>query len=214
MTQRIELFFECDSKFFLKKNKKKQKALSIELFFFLLQELNRCEKNDSQNWTLLFDITQRNWTLFIIWLQKLNFFIWLKEWNLFFSNMTPRNELFFKIWLTKLNFFWIWLTELNFFFEYDSQNWTFFLNMTHRIELFFSDTTQIIELFFWYDSKNWTPFFDKTQRIELLFVENDSTNWTLFHWLKELEFLQCDTKSFFHKHDSRHLTLLKIWLKN
>ena len=139
-------------------------------------------------------VDEKNWTLFQIWLQEMIFF-------------------FEKIWLTEL-IFWLWLTELNFFFEFDSQNWTFLKRKLLKE----------LNSFFWYDSKNWTLFSDMTQRIELLFsdktrrIELLLLNTTqqsepFFYWLKELKFFQCDSKSLFRKNDSKHFTLLKIWLK-
>ena len=63
------------------------------------------------------------------------------------------------------------------FFEYDSQNWTtLFLNMTPRIDFFFSKKSQI-----------WTHF-NMTQRKWTRFPKFDSKNWTLFtKGLKELD---------------------------
>ena len=104
-----------------------------------------------------------------------------------------REVTFFEtFWEKRFNWalFSIWLKELNRFFLCNSKNWTYFSDMTHRIDLFFgmtlrielfSNMTRWNELFFKYDSKNW--IFDK----------NDSKNWIIFFWkkifLKELIFL-------------------------
>ena len=147
-----------------------------------LQELNfSFWKNDSQNWTLLFNMTRRmypsvqyyskNWTLFFEYDSK--------NWTLF-SICLNRLIIFLKKKLKELNFFWIWLKELNFFIWFrdlalfEIKN-TFFQKIerkkTHRIELskknelFFFEYDSHHWTFFGYDSKN-GPFCNTTHRIE------------------------------------------------
>ena len=170
MTQRIELFFEIDSKFF-------KWTRRIEPFFFF--------QYDSTNRTFLkcdsvCKMIQRTEPLF---LKKITQRIGLdsKTWTLCFSNLIPRTGLIFddsQTWsffleLWHKEFFWKkkkWLKELdqNFwlkemFFLYGSKKWFFvwlkemiFLNMTQRIETFF----------FEYDAENWCLFLFLPQRIE------------------------------------------------
>ena len=74
-----------------------------------------------------------------------------------------------------------------FLYKNNSKNWTLLINMTHRIEPFFSiwfkelnfwkKMSQRIELFHGYDSKNNTLFENVTRRIELFFE-----NTTLWIW--------------------------------
>ena len=87
---------------------------------------------------LLFsDMTQRIELFFLIWLKELNsfFLIWLKELNSFFL-----------IWLKELNSFFLIRLEEFWSRQYESQKWTYFLNMTQRIRLSFLE----------YDARNWT----------------------------------------------------------
>ena len=168
MTRRLELSFTNMSDrnrrnfFFLIEKKKKMTPridflkISIKklyfddsknwvLFFFEKHDSRNLTifPCDSRNWTLLSNMTHSNWILF--------FLTWLKELNPFW-NMTQRVE----------NFSWIFDSKNWIFFEYDSKIWTFFLNVTHRIEFFM---TQRIEFFQYdkdfveYDSKNRTFFF-------------------------------------------------------
>ena len=144
-------------------------------------------ENDSKNWTLHFNMTQRE-PFFLKKLKELNLFwmtqriepfcskwrkyFFLKKKKLFSMTMTQRIELFFlndskkcdsKNWVEL--FFLIWLTELNLFFYMIQRMWTFF--ETQKIEIFFVDnSTQRFEV------------FQMTQRIELFL--------NLFSmWLKE-----------------------------
>ena len=168
MTQRFFSEKNCDSKnrnffyesriepFFFWKKQHYKKKLKILIF----------QKYDSQNCNFS-----------KLWLTELNFWVWLKELNLF-ENITHRTELFFRD-----------SKELNsFFFEYDSKNWTFFWFNSKNWTLFYLTKynsenwicfymTQRIE-FFHYDSQNWTSFF----------FEKDSQNWTLFFfWIRLAE---------------------------
>ena len=163
MTQRIELFLNVIQSFFFQK----KKTVSIEhfenmtpriepIFLIWLTELKPSFQNDSKNWTLLFNMTQRieSFILFNMTHRIEPFFrLWLiefehdsKKWTIFLlRNITQRIEPFLKIWLKELNPFYnmsIWigfflniLKELN-FFEYDSKIWTFF-NVIQIIEPYF-----------------------------------------------------------------------------
>ena len=150
---------------------------------------------DPKNCTFFFECDPKNWNFLLNVTQRIESLL---------KNI--KNWIFLQIWLRIqpfLNLF-IWLEELNIFW-YDSQNWTFFLNVTQRIVIFYkkwvpewifrmwlkelSHCWKIlrIESFykydwefnpFWtfsYDSKNWT-FFDMTRRIEPFF-QYDSKNW-------------------------------------
>ena len=131
----------------------------------------------SKNWIFSVRLTELN--LFSLNMTKeldsyfLNMTQWIEQLNFF--NMTQRIGPFVRIWRKELDtsfkydskkwtFVKIWLTKLN-FFEFDPQNWTFFLNMTHRIEPFFS---------IWLKELN--PYQNMTRRIKFLI------------WLKELTF--------------------------
>ena len=83
-----------------------------------------------KNWTLLFNMTQR---------------------KCLFSSLTQRIFLFDTMYDSK--------NKLIVFGKYDSKNWTFFFNLTLRIEPFFLNVTQRIEHFSQSDSKNCFFFF-------------------------------------------------------
>ena len=208
MTQRNEPFFFSISLKELNPLKKNKVVIQrIELFLVWLQELNFFQY-DSRNWTLFLWIWPKNWTLFS--------WIWRKELNPLFLEYDAIN------WTVK--FLKYDAKNWTFFFskKYDSKKWTFVKIWLKELNLFFS-MTQRIELFFWYDSKNWT-LSDKTRRIELFFcwIRLNKLNLLLLTQKIEKNF-QCDTKSFFHKHDSKHLTFFNmthrmepffsIWLK-
>ena len=113
MTQRIE---PCVKK---KENRTLEKGL-IEFNLFLWTS-SQC---DSKSWSLFSRWREElNLSCFPIWLKELKYFLQFDSKNCFFY-MTQRVELF-------LNLTW------NFFIEYDSKNWTSFLNMTQRIDPFF-----------------------------------------------------------------------------
>ena len=181
----------------------------IEPFFNMTQRIEPSFEDVSMDWTfflrlndliLFFFKKKKKWPSRIqpfwkIWLKELNFFVLFKELNLFFENYS-QNYIFFSIWLTEM-----WL------------NWTFFFNMTQRIEpLFFLNMTPEIEPFFsaclkeielftmWLKELNF--FWILTQRIEF-FLEDDAKNWTfydpknwtLFQMIQRTNFL-----SYFSKH--------------
>ena len=143
---------------------------------------------------------------------------------------TQRTEPFFHKWLEDLNFlFQICLIEITFFFfwkkrcleelifwKYQS-NYTNFILMTQRIELFFFlKKKKLIEIeLFSHDSKNWTlfwiwlkelkkfhdfltqriePFLNMTRKSEI-FLECDSQNWT-FLLTQRNEFLFSEWQRF------------------
>ena len=139
----------------------------------------------------LFSHDSKNWTLFWIWLENLNFFL----------NVTHRIELFY--WLKEMSSFFFFQNDID-FVEYDSKNRTFVWICHQELNLFWN-FTQWIEHSAQKDSKNWTlkrlfeqqnllmnwgigPFFYLTHRIELFFRT----------WLTELNF-------FFLEYDSLRL---------
>ena len=154
----------------------------------------------SKNWGFFLNMTQRielfflqfdskNWTFFLNWTQRVEpiYWVWLKELNLFVSS----------IWLKELNFFSIWLKELN-----------VFLSMIQRIESLFEDDSKKSNFFFFeYDSMNRT-FFNLTRRIDFFF-------WKKREWLKELKFLEHESKNWIFeffwkkKNDSKNWAFLK-----
>ena len=124
MTQRFELVFECDSKYFFQKKK-----LSIEHFESMtpriepdfeklwLKELNPSFQHDSKNWTLLFNMTHRIEPFFFKMSQRIEPFL---------LNTTQRIEPFFffsnsknwNFWMTlRTEFFQMWLKKIDFFFQ-------------------------------------------------------------------------------------------------
>ena len=210
----------------------KKKTQRMELFL-----------KDSKNWTFpkntiqrtefFFNMTQRffsisdskNWSHFLNYDSQNEFFFWN-------TNTTHRTDFFFQYDLQNWTFFfWIWLffLTLNFFLntiqrseilQYDSEDSTFFSDMTQSIELFLYDALWI-ELFFkkydlthrieplfmnlfsrwlkelksFFLTQRIEPFLfsNVTQRIELFFSKclkefNLSFIWTIFTWLKELNF--------------------------
>ena len=166
--------------------------------------------------------------------------------------MTQRIELFLKMWLKELRFFFIMTQRID-FCRHESQNWTLFLrltefnlslNMTHRIELsfqydsqtwtFFFNMTHRLELFlFQYDSQNWTFSFSiwPTELMPHFEYEFNPFSmclkeFNLFSWLKEFNLLFHMTQRiepFFQKYDLQELNLLRnmtqrigrflVWLK-
>ena len=133
----------------------------IELFLIRLGKLNHFFKWRKELNLLFLECDGKNWTLFQIWLQEMNFFFFeirLTELNLFkydskilffkydskiFLHMTQRIELFF-VWLQELNFFST-MTQIIEPFEYDSKNWNFFWMW---FKDFFTKMTLSIEPFF------------------------------------------------------------------
>ena len=205
MTQRVEVFFQYDSKnwtlcfsqnvsknwiFFFKKCSKNWTSLSFELLFYMTQwiELFSIWLEELS----LFKYDSKSWTFF--------FWIWLKNLNLRLS-MTQRSDPF-----------WTWLKEVN-FFEHYSENRTLFLRRRKELNLFSKSDSKNWNLFSKYDAKNWNFFF----------FEYDSKNWTFFLiWLKEMKsekrlkelnlffFLIWLTELnlfFFHLYDSKNWTL-------
>ena len=177
------------------------------------------KKDDSKNW-FSENINQIIQTLFW-WLKELSsFFFWkdMTHRNWTFFHMTQRIEPFFEydsknwifmiFWLKELNLFWIWLENLN------------FLNVTHRIELFYwlkemSSFFQNDKDFVEYDSKNRTfvwicpkelnLFWNFTQWIEHS-AQKDSKNWTLKDYLNNKTFLWIGKLGLFFLFDSKNWT--------
>ena len=118
-------------------------------------------KNDSKNWTFLYD--SKNRTHFLMWL---------------FSKKS-KIELFSKKWPKELNFAWLGLTELDPFLEYDSENWNFFLVFLHVSKNW---------TFFKNDAENWTLFsLNMTQRIEPFFLWIRRKEFEFFYMTQKIE---------------------------
>ena len=137
----------------------------LKLFFQKLWRKEFFLKKMTQRIEPFFLYDSKNWTLFV-WLKELNpfcmtqriepFFVWRKELNPFALNMTQRIEPFFFICRKELSFFAKFWLELS----------HFFLNRTHRIELFLNDL------------QNWTSSFftNMIRRIERCVKKRDSKN--------------------------------------
>ena len=158
MTQRIEPFFEYDSK-------------NWKIFMiFWLKELN------------LFWIWLENVNFSWMWLTELNFFYRLKEMSFFFQNdkdfveYDSKNRTFVWICPKELNLFWNFTQWIEHFctkglkeldpkrlFEQQNllMNWWIgpFFSIWLKELILFSQKyhSKIIDLF-WHDSQNWTPF--------------------------------------------------------
>ena len=205
LPQRIEPFSKYGSKNWIGFSNVTQR---IELFFSDMTHRIDPFLDDPQNWTYL-NMTQGIWTFFFKYDSKI-FFLKPQRIECFF-NISQRTVFFYdsKDWFflrrKELNLFWFWLKELNLFFiwlkeyeknlfEYDSKNWTSFLNTTQRIEaIFFLNVTQKLK-FFWLKKVKklnflfWKlkidfflmtgriepVFFNMTQRIEPFFFQFDS----------------------------------------
>ena len=216
-------FFDYDS----------QKGIVL---FTLTLTIEPFSKYDPKDWTFLID--------WLIWSKGLFFLWWVTESNTFLNTKELNLLLFLR--RKELNHFFFWRLnwtlfrskELNILFEYDSQNWTLFWNVTQRIE---PDFQKI-------DSKNWSlftrrlkelnPLHKMTQRIEPFFLKvwpstiepfekYDSKDWTLlfnmtqriepsFHkWLEDLNFLLqiclIESNFFLKKKKKRWLQELIFW---
>ena len=165
MTQRVEVFFQYDSKnwtfLFFQNAQRIEPLFHLNYFFTWLNELNFFSQFDSK--------------FFLIWLKELDFFL----------NMTRRIEPFFEHDSKELNLslFLIWLEDLNLFFEYDSKNWFFVRNLRLKVKesnLLFFNTTQRIEHLFLHVTHVLIWF----QELIFFLVKNFSKN-IFFIWLKE-----------------------------
>ena len=119
----------------------------------------------------------------------------------FFKYDSKKCFFFFKKKTQSIELFWV--LEWNFFLPYESKNWIF-LNMTHRIELFFWIWLTELNLFY-NDSKNWTLSF--WVRLK---------NWTLFLiWLKELNFFIYKKRTMTQRSELEVFVFFKqkLWLK-
>ena len=183
---------------------------------------------DSQNGTLLFNLTQRI-EPFSILLKELNPFQHMTRrfehfFNRNFFNMTQRMKFFqydlkswthpfwwftdltFLVkWVKYLNPFWTWLKELN-FFSSDSHSWALFWNCLTKwnflkllLELSFFDQK------LWKNWKNWTLLGYHSKRLNFFFGwKYDSKNLFLLNLTERI------VPSFFH--DSNTWTFF-TWLK-
>ena len=174
MTQRIEPFFEYDSKNW--KN----------FMIFWLKELN----------------------LFWIWLENLNFFLnvthrielfyWSKEMSSFFQNdkdfveYDSKNRTFVWICLQELNLFWNFTQWIEHSAQKDSKNWTLKDYLNNKTFLWIGESIWLKELNFFsrISLKNYWPFLTWLTELNSV-LENDSPNWTFFFflriWLIEIE---------------------------
>ena len=130
-----------------------------------------------------------------------------------FFNMTQRIELlqwlkdfnFWKSWRRELNFSWIWRKEVDLFldseflptFERDSKIWTYFSNMTQRIEPIFSVTQRISIFSKFFDSKNkyifwkvWLKEMNPIFRIWLKELSLFFSNLTQKNWISFMNMTQ------------------------
>ena len=192
----------------------------IESFFFfnITQRLEPFSHNMTfKNWTFLKNMTQRI-ELFkcdleprIILQFDSNNWIWLKALN-------PPFQYDSKNW----TLFWTWLTETFlsynnskncFVKKYDSQNvknWTFFSQMTRRLDFSFSNMSDrnnffflkkrwLEELIFWKYQSNCTKLFWWLKELSSFFFWKDMThrNWTFFHMTQRIEpFFEDDSKNW------------------
>ena len=202
-----------------------------------------CSLDLTQNWFFWLWLSERycfvyfdsnNWTVFKIRPKGLNFFDWLINMiqRIVFSLMSHRIE-HFEHERIEPSFFMtqriepiFWRDSIEHFS--DPKNWTFFLNTTHRIELFFGmwlkelnrifkKLTQRIDHSSLGDSKNWTLFTKWLKELNLLF-QYDSKNWTFFSQMTrrlELSFTNMSDriKLFFEKELTRRIDFLKISIK-
>ena len=205
-------FLEHESKnwifeffFFFEKKKKPQR---IQLFSkirykelnFLPIWLNFFSKYDSKNLTLHFTMTQRLFFSKKTKTSKSSTFFMTHRLKPFCFNIFSKK----KKWLKELIPFLNYDSQNVFFlkYEYDSQNW-FFFNTNHRIDLFFWICFFFLTLnlfFFEFDSKNWNSlirlrgitFFTLIclKELHLSFI------WTIFTWLKELNFFKTSQRFF------------------
>ena len=177
-------------------------TLRIELLKVWLKALNPLFQYESTNRTHFSNMSQRiepflkydskNWFYFWILTQRIElFWIWRKELILFLLNFDNK-ELNFLFKNDSMN--WIWLKGLNFFF----------FNLTQRIELFVCFKMWLKELNFWTLLQIWL-----TLRIQPFWTFSyDSTNWTYFTWLKELNLIELSLKELnLLFHDSKNWTL-------
>ena len=142
-------------------------------FRIWLKELNfsKKKKHDSQNWTVLFNMTQRIEPFFFdqYMTQRTNCSL--------FQNMTQRIEPSFQQMTQRIETFSNQRIEPFFFSKkkYDYKNWTFF-NMTQRIEYASKDWTFFL---FQFNRKNWKCFLICLKELNPLF-QHVSMNWTFF----------------------------------
>ena len=207
MTRRLDFSFsnmsDRNNFFFEKKMTRRIDFLKISI------KLYKLYFDDSKNWAFFFykkNMTHRNWT----------FFHMTQRIEPFFEYDSKNWKNFMIFWLKELNLFWIWLENLN-----------FFLNVTHRIELFYwlkemSSCFQNDKDFVEYDSKNRTfvwiclqelnLFWNFTQWIEHS-AQKDSKNWTLKDYLNNKTFLWIGESiwlkelNFFSKYHSKIIDL-------
>ena len=179
MSQRIEPFFEYDSKNWF-------------FFEYWLKELNFFEC-DAKNWTFFLGYDakidpfspkfwqkkSKNWTFFSKVTQRIEYDS--KDWTFFqCDSKNSIFELFLQIWLTLR-------VQPICTFSYDSTNWTYFtwLKELNLIELSLKELNLLFN-----DTKNWTSFFF-LKRLNELNIFCDPKNWTFFCWMWPKELNHC-----------------------
>ena len=163
---------------------------------------------------LFFQIRLTELNLCLIRLKELNLFlIWFKELAPFYDS---KNWIFFPVWLTdfflntthkneplifeydqRIELFLFWYESNNWIlFLFDSKNWTHYVGMTQRIELFFTDKLEDLN------------FLNTAQRIEhVFFIMNMTQRFFQKMWLKELKlFLKTLELNLFFADDSKKWT--------
>ena len=207
-TQRIEpCFFQYDSKtwhllkiWFSRIEPFENLTQRIELLKVWLKALNPFFQYESTNRTHFSNMTQR-----------IDFFFEYDSKNLFFLNIDSKNWTLLNYhWRKELNLFsWIWRKDWSFspkfwqknqWIEPSFQKWFKELNMTQRIELF---SMWLKEFNFWTLLQIWL-----TLRVQPIWTFSyDSTNWTYFTWLKELNLIELSLKELnLLFHDSKNWT--------
>ena len=199
-TLRNELFWtlleELNPFYYVFKNStlfEKNKTPRIEPFFNTTQRF--CSLNMTQNF--FFEYDSKNWTFLSIWHKGLNLFVECDSNNSTFFQCD--SNIFFRKNDSKLfTLFCKYDLRIELFLKnYDSRNWTLPINMTHRMEPFFS---------IWLKELN--PFQNITQRTEP-FSTYDSKNWTFF----SIELFQYDSKDLIFSICFEDLNPFLIWPK-
>ena len=178
----------------------------IEHFFWDMTQwielfFNSTQRTVSQNDT-------KNWTLFTKWLKELNPFVNMTHRN--FSEL-QRKEFFLIKYASQNSKNWTFFSQISrrieLFEKHDSQNWTIF-HVTHGIEPFFP--TWVIEI---------EPFFFTWLNELNLFFEYDSKNWTFFlnfdakNWTFFLDMTQRIDPSLLNFDTNQRIEPFQKWLK-
>ena len=174
-------------------------------------------QSDSQNWTLLFNMTHSIESFFSTWLIEIEPFCstWLIEIEPFFSTWLIEIEPFFSTWLIEIEpFFFLNMTQRiePTFFEHDSKNWNHFFEHDSK-NCFFSIWLKnwtlfwiyLNELFFFFNLiLKIEPYFRLAQRFDFFFWKK----FNFFQWITSLNFFLNTTQRI------EHVVLLWTWLKD